>query len=275
MFNWLLELSLKIILFWKLYVPRRAILLYIQTNEYYMNMGSEKIVIMIPTYNEAKNISGIIKEILDLRIKDLEIVVVDDNSPDHTFEIVRELNNPNVHLVLRKGKKGRGLAGKEGFLKALELGADYIIEMDADFSHDPKYIIEMLKEIKKCDVVLGSRLVKGGEDVKRSGIRKLVTLASNSYIGFLLGIPIKDCNSGYRCFRRRVLESVAPGLKEKGIFIVQEVLYKAYLKGFKIKEIPIRFMQRKEGESKFNTGYFLKGMGKIVKLKFLHITRKI
>jgi dolichol-phosphate mannosyltransferase len=223
-----------------------------------------KTIVVIPTYNEKENISNLIKAILALKIKNLEILVVDDNSPDRTADIVKK---QKAHLLLRKGKRGRGLAGIAGFKKALENKADYIIEMDADFSHDPKYIPIMLKEIKKYDIVLGSRLVKGSKDKERSLSRKIITTLANAYVRTILNIKLKDVNSGYRCFRRKVLESVISDLKASGPDIVQEVLYKSVKKGYKVKEIPIEFKERHKGSSKLGLKQFIRGLIIVFKVR--------
>src|SRR3989338_11479447 len=208
--------------------------------------------VMIPTYNESENIAEVIGGILALRIPRLDIVVVDDSSPDGTAAVVKEImkRRGNVHLLLRTKNRGRGYAGRDGFLYCLKEGADIIIEMDGDFSHHPKYIPVMLKEIKRHDMVLGSRMVKGGRDIGRGAIRRFITKWANFYITMMLGIKVKDCNSGYRCFTRSIMEKINPSsLESKGPSIVQEVLFKAHLKGARIKEIPINFINRTKGKS--------------------------
>jgi len=233
-----------------------------------------KTFIMIPTYNEKENIANLINEILKLNIKDLHIVVVDDYSPDGTWKIIEQIskNKKNVHLLLRKTKRGRGYAGKDGFIYCLKNKADIIIEMDADFSHNPKYIPLMLKEIKNYDIVLGSRRVKGAQEVGRSFIRKTITYLANLYIRLMLGLKVKDCNSGFRCFKREVLEKIKPEkIKSKGPAIVQEVLFKAHLKGFKIKEIPITFVNRTKGKSKLSIKQLTAGYFMVLKLKIQHL----
>jgi len=228
---------------------------------------------MTPTYNEKENIANLINEILKLNIKNLHIVVVDDNSPDGTWKIVEEISKKkkNVHLLLRKTKRGRGYAGKEGFIYCLKNKADIIIEMDADFSHNPKYIPLMLKEIKNYDIVLGSRRVKGAKEIGRNLIRRTITYFANSYIKLMLGIKVKDCNSGYRCFKRNILEKIAYNLKSKGPAIVQEVLFSAHLKKAKIKEIPITFINRKRGASKLGIKQLAIGYFMVLKLKIKHL----
>lgn len=231
-----------------------------------------KTMIMIPTYNEKENIKKLLESILALKIKDMDILVVDDDSPDGTAKIVEEISKkePGVHLLLRKALKGRGAAGKDGFRYALNHGADYIIEMDADFSHDPKYIPDFLDAVKDCDVVLGSRFVKGGKDVGRGIIRQLISLLGNIYVRKALGIKIHDCSSGYRCFRRKVLETInLDNTVSLGPAVVHEFLYKSILYGFKVKEIPIIFVDRKYEHSKLNFRIIMEGFLMVLILKFL------
>ena len=233
---------------------------------------------MIPTYNEKENIGNLINRILELKIKNLHIVVIDDNSPDETWKIVQNISKKkkNVHLLLRKIKRGRGYAGKDGFIYCLRHGADAVIEMDGDISHNPKYIPLMLKELKDVDLILGSRRVKGGKEIGRGFIRKLVTYFANLYIRILLGLKVKDCNSGFRCFKRKVLEKIDLNkIESKGPAILQEVLFKAHLKGFKIKEIPITFVNRTKGKSKLGIKQLAAGYFMVTKLRFLKLMCKI
>ena len=232
------------------------------------------IYVIIPTYNEKENISNLINEILRLDTKNLHILVVDDFSPDGTWKIVEEISKKkkNVHLLLRKIKRGRGYAGKDAFIYCLKNKADIIIEMDADFSHDPKYIPLMLKEIKNYDLVLGSRRVKGAKEVGRGIIRRIITYLANLYIRLILGLKVKDCNSGFKCFRRDILEEINPKkIESKGPAIIQEVLFKAHLKGFRIKEIPITFVNRKKGKSKLGISQLAAGYFMVLKLKIQHL----
>lgn len=233
---------------------------------------------MVPTYNEKENIKTLIDEILKLKIKNLHIVVVDDNSLDNTWKIVQEISkkNKNVHLLLRKSDKGRGSAGRDGFIYCLKHGADIIVEMDADMSHNPKYIPVMIKELKNADVILGSRRVKGSKEIGRSRFRRLVTLIANLYITLMLGIRVKDCNSGYRCFKREVLEKIKPEkIESKGPSIVQEVLFKAHINRFRIKEIPITFINRTKGKSKLGLKQLAAGYFMVLKLKFMKLIGEI
>ena len=237
-----------------------------------------KTFVMIPTYNEKENIKNLIRQIFNFKIKNLHIVVVDDNSPDGTWKIVQEISkkNKNVNLLLRKENRGRGSAGKDGFIYCLKNNADIVVEMDADMSHDPKYIPKMVEELKNADLILGSRRVEGAKEIGRSWLRKFVTLGANFYIRLTLGLKVKDCNSGFRCFKREVLEKINPEkLKSKGPSIVQEVLFKAHLKGFKIKEIPITFVDRTKGMSKLGIPQLAAGYFMVLKLKIQHLFGKI
>lgn len=234
--------------------------------------------VMIPTYNEKENIKNLINKILELKIDNLHIVVADDNSPDGTWKIVKEMSkkNKNIHLLLRKKYKGRGSAGRDGFIYCLKHKADVVVEMDADFSHDPKYIPKMIDELKNADLILGSRRVEGSKEVGRSFIRRMVTYLANLYIRVMLGLKVKDCNSGFRCFKGEVLEKInLEKLESKGPSIVQEVLFKAHLKGFKIKEIPITFVNRTKGHSKLGIAQLTAAYFMVLKLKFLKLIGEI
>ncbi|MCX5915929.1 MAG: glycosyltransferase, partial [Deltaproteobacteria bacterium] len=168
-----------------------------------------KAMAMIPTYNEALNIEPLLREILR-QGPDIGAVVVDDNSPDGTAAIVKRLReeDPRVHLILRMNERGRGTAGVAGFKYAVAQGVDFIIEMDADFSHQPSYISPFLSQMGDCDLLIGSRLVEGGGEKGRHFLRKMITRSANAYIRLILGVPVRDCTSGYRVFRRKVLESI-------------------------------------------------------------------
>ncbi|HJP19480.1 MAG TPA: polyprenol monophosphomannose synthase [Nitrospinota bacterium] len=229
-----------------------------------------KTTVMIPTYNERENIKSLINDILSLD-NDISVVVVDDNSPDGTSQLVESSfsNNSRVDLICRKDDKGRGTAGIVGFQHALKKGADYIVEMDSDYSHHPKYIPTFLKEIQNFDVVIGSRNIEGGKEAGRSVFREFITWFANVYIRIIMGINIKDCTSGYRCFRRQVLESI--GLEKmvsKGPSIVEEILYACHLKKFRIKEIPILFEDRTRGDSTKNLCQYIDTAWKTLQFRF-------
>jgi dolichol-phosphate mannosyltransferase len=228
-----------------------------------------KTVAVIPTFNEKENIASLIKDILDLGL-DISILVVDDNSPDGTGDIVDRLADeyPQVRIMHRYAQKGRGTAGIAGFQKALAMSADYIIEMDADFSHQPKYIPDMLRVIQECDVVIGSRGIKGGSETGRNPFRTMITRMGNSYIRWLLGLKVRDCTSGFRCFRREVLEIIPLSkLTSTGPSIVEEILYHCDKHGFRMKEVPIIFQDRKKGKSSLTFSKLLQTFFMLHKIK--------
>ena len=231
---------------------------------------------MIPTYNERENIGRLIDEILNLPVY-VKIVVVDDNSPDGTAELVMQHSEfeKRVFLLLRKTDKGRGKAGIAGFQYALKAGADYIIEMDADFSHHPKYIPEMVKEMEHADIVIGSRGVQGGYETGRSLSRQWITKFANFYIRLFMGIyHVQDCTAGFRCFKREVLEKIRlEKMESVGPSIVEEVLYACCFLGYTIKEIPICFEDRTEGESTKNLGEYLDTAIRIIRFRLRMNTR--
>jgi dolichol-phosphate mannosyltransferase len=236
-----------------------------------------KVFVTIPTYNESENIGRLLEEIRR-QVQDIEIVVADDDSPDGTWKIVENISatDPNVYLLRRMANKGRGTAGVDAFQFALKHQADVVVEMDADFSHDPKYIPCFLEKITVSDLVLGSRAVANGKDLRSSSLRKLVTLLSAFYARSVLGLPVQDVNSGYRCFRREVLEAVdLDSVRSVGPAIVQELLYKAHLRGFSISEIPIHFPERQAGVSNLNFQKLLQGFLMILKLKSWHLQGRL
>lgn len=227
-----------------------------------------KTIAMIPTYNEASNIKQIISDVLNCGAN-VEVLIVDDMSPDGTYKIVEEIakTNPKVHLLLRKEKKGRGYAGKDGFKKAIEMNADYIVEMDGDGSHNPKYIPKFIDAMQTCDIVIGSRYVNGGKDEERSLLRQVVSNLSRWYLAFVLGVKIKDPTSGYRMFKKDALEKFVENLKANDPFIVTEVLYYVKKNNFVVKEYPIEFLSRISGESKLKPWTLIKYLFKVLKLK--------
>jgi dolichol-phosphate mannosyltransferase len=214
-----------------------------------------RLLVTLPTYNESANVGRLVTSLLALR-PDLEVLVVDDDSPDGTWRIVQEraATEPRLHLLHRTHERGRGTAGRDGFRWAVEHGAEMVVEMDADFSHHPRYIAAMLEEIKKgADLVIGSRLVAGGGEVGRGLIRPLVTRLANWYIRLLLWLPVRDCTSGYRVYRGSLLARIPwERVQAQGPEIVQETLLFARAQRAKIAEVPILFEERAAGQSTFN-----------------------
>jgi dolichol-phosphate mannosyltransferase len=228
------------------------------------------VMVILPTYNETGNILPLMEDLLALR-QDLCIVVIDDDSPDGTHRIVREKMKTTdcVFLIHRTGERGRGSAGVAGFKFSLEKKADLVVEMDADFSHHPRFLPSLLDAAERADVVIGSRLVKGGSETGRSFLRTLITYAANFYIRMILGLSIRDCTSGYRVFRRQVLESIdLDTLTSNGPAIVQEVLFRCKRKNFKMIEVPIIFEERRSGRSTFNAKILFSGLWAVLKFRF-------
>ena len=214
------------------------------------------ITIVLPTYNEAENLPKLVSALLSLPL-DLSILVVDDHSPDGTGELAEELSHhhPGKVLVLhRAGKQGLRSAYIEGFQKAFETGADTVVQMDADFSHDPNVLTEMARRIASCDVVIGSRYVKGGSlDERWPAWRKLLSAFGNFYARTILSFPLRDVTTGYRMWRREVLQKMPlDRIRSNGYIFLVEMAYVAYLMKWKIREVPIHFADRRGGKSKMS-----------------------
>ncbi len=212
-------------------------------------------LIVVPTYDERENIEKLIDALLTLDA-DLEILVVDDNSPDGTGDVVRKLGaeNGKVHLLARPAKMGLGSAYIAGFRWALEnTDAKYVFEMDADFSHDPRAVPTFLERIKDADLVLGSRYLNGITVVNWPLSRLFLSVGANIYTRVVTGMPLRDATGGFKCFRREVLESLPlDRIKSDGYSFQIEVNYIVWKKGFKIVEIPIIFEDRRSGTSKMS-----------------------
>jgi dolichol-phosphate mannosyltransferase len=215
---------------------------------------NDKSLVIIPTYNEIENIKLIVPDLLG-RYSNLDILVVDDNSPDGTGSFINELakTNERVKLIVREKKMGLGTAYTEGFKYALKNSYEYIFEMDADYSHDPKEINNFLKATKDYDLVLGSRYITGVNVINWPMQRLLLSYFANIYTRLVTGMPIQDATGGFKCFRRKVLEAINfNDVKSNGYAFQIEMTYKVWRKGFKIGEIPIVFVDRTIGQSKMS-----------------------
>jgi dolichol-phosphate mannosyltransferase len=229
-----------------------------------------KILVIIPTYNEKENIQKLVEKILNLN---LNLLIVDDNSPDGTGEIADELARmySQVKIIHRQDERSEGLSRRDGYRYALTYDYDYILEMDADLSHNPEEIPKFLQQIRECDVVIGSRFISGSKQVGRSIFRRLGSRLANFYICKMLKIEnIRDCASGYRCYRREVLEKInLNDINFTGPASLIKLLFKGYELGFKIKEIPITYWERKFGRSKKNSPWFIiEALWTVFKLRF-------
>ena len=211
-------------------------------------------LIIIPTYNEADNLEPMVEAILALGL-DTDILVIDDNSPDGTGEIADRLAAalPPVKVMHRPGKLGLGTAYVAGFRYALERDYEYVFEMDCDFSHDPAYLPTFLERIRAYDLVIGSRYVAGGGTVNWSWLRKAISGGGNLFARTVLGLPVRDCTAGYKCFRRAVLQAIDwSQVRLQGYAFQIATVYYAHRLGFRIAEIPIIFEDRRVGQSKMS-----------------------
>ncbi|MDP8238505.1 MAG: polyprenol monophosphomannose synthase [Candidatus Hatepunaea meridiana] len=218
------------------------------------NSTNVKSLVIIPTYNERENAPEVVRLVLDLS-EDIEVLVVDDNSPDGTGDLVEKLakQQPRLHVIHRAGKLGLGTAYIEGFKYALANNYEYIFEMDADFSHDPNEIPNFLKAIKEADLVIGSRYIVGVNVVNWPLSRLLLSICASIYTRLITRIPVKDTTGGYKCFRRQVLETINLDDIQSGGYAFQvEMNWKTWMAGFRIKEIPIIFADRTIGQSKMS-----------------------
>jgi dolichol-phosphate mannosyltransferase len=223
----------------------------------------------MPTYNERENLERLVKQILALEAG-FYITVVDDNSPDGTGEIADRLASQysRMHVIHRPRKLGLGTAYIAGFKYALDQGMDYIFEMDADGSHHPKYLLEMLEQIKDADLVLGSRYLRGVRVDNWSFRRLLLSKLANLYVQFVAPLPIEDSTSGLRCFKRRVLEAIDLNrIHSDGYCFQIELTYRAWRQGFKVLEIPITFYERSGGYSKMSKRIVLEAFWLVMKLR--------
>jgi dolichol-phosphate mannosyltransferase len=224
--------------------------------------------VVIPTYNERENIRELCQEILALG-EAWHIVVVDDNSPDGTAEVVAGLaaQNGAVHLLRRPGKLGFASADMAGFRYALEQGADRIVQMDADFSHDPQYLPDLLAASEYADIVIGSRYVKGGGTLNWGLLRRILSRGANLVARTLLSLPVHDCTAGFRCYRRAVLENFDfDRITVEGYSFLVEMTYLCHRRGYRFAQVPIIFADRERGRSKISKRIIFEAMGLVLRL---------
>lgn len=211
-------------------------------------------VVVVPTYNEASTIESLIAQII--HYPQFRVLVVDDNSPDGTGALVQSLAaaEPRVSVLPRAGKQGLGTAYRDGFRRALTTDAAFILEMDADFSHDPVYLPRLREAAQRYyDLVLGSRYVPGGGTTDWGRVRRFISQGGNTYARTILGLPLADSTGGFRCYRRAVLETLdLGGIRSNGYAFQIEMAYRTWQAGFRIGEIPIVFPDRRVGQSKMS-----------------------
>lgn len=232
-------------------------------------VGVADCTVVVPTYNERENIGALIPRVLEL--PRFRLLVVDDSSPDGTAEVVAQLARaePRVGLLSRPGKQGLGTAYIAGFRRALAEGAQFIFEMDADFSHDPSYLPSLLKAAEtEYDMVLGSRYVRDGGTANWGMLRQLISRGGNIYARAILGLPVMDATGGFRCYRRRVLETIDLGaIRSNGYSFQIELVYRALRAGFRIGEVPIIFPDRRVGQSKMSRRIVLEALVTVWRLR--------
>ncbi|MBN1873344.1 MAG: polyprenol monophosphomannose synthase [Anaerolineae bacterium] len=229
-----------------------------------------KINVIVPTYNEKENIESLVKLLLGLRV-DPEVIIVDDNSPDGTGEIAERLAAEaigRVHVIHRSGKLGLGTAYIAGFKYAISQECDLIVTMDADFSHHPRYIPDMVEKIAAgYDLVIGSRYVPGGGAVECTWPRKFLSWGANAFARSILGLQAHDTTAGFRCYRREVLESIAlDQIFSSGYSFLMEILYRVQRNGWRVGEVPIIFQNRRQGVSKISRNEIIKAMYTVLRL---------
>jgi len=238
---------------------------------------AQRALVIVPTYNECENIARLIETVLSQDSR-LEVLVVDDGSPDGTAAIVQEIkaSNRRVHLLQRPRKLGLGTAYLAGFRWALENGYDLVFEMDADFSHDPAHLPEFLRAAQASDLVLGSRYREGKVTVVNWPIaRLLLSYFANVYARAVTGLPVWDATGGFKCFRREVLEAIdLSKVRSNGYAFQIEMSFRAWKRGFRIVEIPIVFVDRTEGQSKMSKAIMREAIWMVWRLRWWGLTKR-
>lgn len=229
-----------------------------------------KTAVIVPTYNEAENIAPLIEQLLGLDLG-LHVIVVDDNSPDGTGDVAAEWAqiNATVHVIHRPEKQGLGTAYTTGFQKAIELGCEYVLTMDADFSHNPRYIPGLLQLAQNNDLTIGSRYVSGGGVRLWGWHRRLLSRGANLLARSLLRLHAHDCTAGFRCYRSQVLQTIDPtSIRSDGYSYLIEMLWRVQNAGFSVAEMPIVFTDRRKGASKISQQEIMKAGWTVLRLFF-------
>jgi glycosyltransferase involved in cell wall biosynthesis len=235
-----------------------------------------KSTVIVPTYNERENIVLLVPELRALPV-DLNVIVVDDNSPDSTGLIADEMaqKDPHVSVVHRPGKLGLGTAYIAGFKKAMADGADRILTMDADYSHHPRFVPAMIERSQTADLVIGSRYVRGGGAVDSPTSRRLLSYGANAFAKVMLGLKAMDCTAGFRCYRRAALECIAlDSIFSNGYSFLIELLYQVQRCGWTVAEVPIQFMDRRLGISKISRDEIYRALYTVLRLSASRFLRR-
>jgi dolichol-phosphate mannosyltransferase len=227
--------------------------------------------VILPTYNEAENLERIVDAVLEQLPESRRVLIVDDNSPDGTGEIADGLaaTDDSIVVLHRERKEGLGPAYLAGFRVALDGGAERIIEMDADFSHDPAYLPELIAATERADLAIGSRYVPGGGITDWGPVRRFISRGGSAYARAALGLPIKDLTGGFKCFRRIVLETIdLDTIEARGYAFQVETTYRAIKAGFRVVEVPIVFKDRADGTSKMSKAIVAEAMWRVPAMRF-------
>ena len=238
---------------------------------------TERYLVCVPTYNERANLPLIVPAILEQDPR-LEVLVIDDSSPDGTGELADTIAaaNPRVHVLHREAKEGLGRAYLAGFRWALDRGYEFILEMDADFSHDPKFLPLFIEASRQADLVIGSRYKQGVNVINWPISRLLLSLGANQYARMITGLPISDSTGGFKCFRREVLAAIDfSRVRSNGYAFQIEMSYRAWRKGCRIVEIPIVFTDRVEGQSKMSKRIVREAVWMVWSLRFRALIGKL
>jgi dolichol-phosphate mannosyltransferase len=227
--------------------------------------------LVLPTYEEAENLEPFVAAVLPKLPAEARVLIVDDNSPDGTGEIAKRLEEveERVRFLHREHKEGLGPAYIAGFRKALAEGAGLVLEMDADFSHDPAYLPRLLEAAKRADLVIGSRYVEGGGVRNWGPLRRVISRGGSAYARFILGVEVKDLTGGFKCFRREVLEAIdLDAVDARGYAFQIEMTYRALEAGFEVAEVPIVFRDREVGKSKMDSSIVREAMWRVPRMRF-------
>jgi dolichol-phosphate mannosyltransferase len=235
-------------------------------------------VICLPTYDERENLEPMVRALGHLQLEGLEVLVVDDGSPDGTGQIADRLAEelPWVHVLHRERKEGLGPAYLAGFARALELGADFVFEMDCDFSHDPADVLRLVVAVEDADLALGSRYVPGGGTRNWGLVRRFISRGGSLYAQMLLGLGIRDLTGGFKCYRRAVLETIdLAAIDSRGYAFQIETTYRAIRAGFRVVEVPITFADREVGGSKMSKSIVVEAVWKVPALRLRALTGRL
>ena len=234
--------------------------------------------VILPTYNEAENLERIAGAVLEQLPADGRVLIVDDNSPDGNGEIADRLaaDNDRIGVLHRERKEGLGPAYLAGFRVALDAGAERIVEMDADFSHDPSYLPGLIAATEDADLAIGSRYVPGGGVTDWGPVRRFISRGGSAYARIALGLPVRDLTGGFKCFRRRVLEAIdLDSIEARGYAFQVETTYRALKAGFRVVELPITFAERQAGGSKMSRAIVVEAVWKVPALRLRALAGKL